>query len=371
MEICANDNKKIMVILTGGTICSGPNENAKNQSQAEKAEQYIISDFKNSDSPYKNSVKFETVKLKKDILSENMTVSVWNNLLAVFKDKSIWTEYSGIIVLHGTDTLAYTASLLSLLLAGAPIPVCMVSAQLPLMKSYDKPKKEKRTNGYANFKASVELIMNGMAPNVYVVYRNVADSKHRPGSLFVHLGSHLRQCQNYSNNFYSKDQVRIKDTKNAQWEGVRFETDKFYLDKIEELKDSVLMIMPYVGIKYSRINIDGVDAIVHGTYHSDTVCVERKFRDEKYSDNSILYLLDCCKDKGVSLFLAPCDVNAYAYDSTGDALENGAKCISDTTLELAYVKTLIGCSMNLKGEELKEFLDCSVNYDFVYRKNRN
>lgn len=359
--------KKILVILTGGTICSGPNENAKNQSQAEKAEKYIISDFKKSASPYKD-VDFDTVKLEKDILSENMTVSVWNKLIDIFRDKSIWTKYSGVIVLHGTDTLAYTSSLLSVLLAGAPIPICMVSAQLPLMKSGKVPKKESRTNGYANFRASVELIMNGIAPNVYVVYRNIANDKHRPGSLFVHLGSHLLQCKNYSNNFYSKDQVKIKNTKNAQWEGVKFETDTFYLDKIKELKDSVLLIMPYVGLKYSRINIDGADAVVHGTYHSDTVCVERKFRNEKYGDSSVLYLVDCCKEKGISLFLAPCDAEAYSYDSTGDALEHGAEYISDTTLELAYVKTLIGCSMDLKGKELKEFLGCSINYDFAYKK---
>lgn len=352
--------KKVLVVLTGGTICSGPNENTKNQSQAEKAEQYIISGFKNSDSPYKNSVEFETVKLEKDILSENMTIPVWNNLLTIFKDESIWTEYAGIIVLHGTDTLAYTSSLLSLILAGASIPVCLVSAQLPLMNS--------KTNGFANFRASVELIMNGILPNVYVVYRNAMDDEHRPGNLLVHLGSHLHQCQNYSNNFYSKDQVCIKDIQNAQWKGVEFETDTFYIDKVNELKDSTLLLVPYVGLNYSRINTDGVEAIVHGTYHSDTVCVERKFRNETYSDSSVISLLERCKRENISLFLAPCDVNAYAYDSTGDAIENGAECISDTTLELAYVKTVIGCSMNLKGKELKEFLSRSVNHEFIYKK---
>jgi len=127
-----------------------------------------------------------------------------------------------------------------------------------------------------------------------------------------------------------------------------------------------MLITPYVGINYKRFCLDGVWAVVHGTYHSDTVCVERKKEEDDYTEYSILYLLDRCKERDVPLFLAPCDEGAFAYDSTGDALRHGAMGIAGTTVELAYAKVLIGCSLGYKGDALTEFLKKNVNGEFVY-----
>lgn len=345
---------KILVILTGGTICSAPNENNKNQSNADKAKNYIISDFEESDSPFAKAVTFDTVKLNPDILSENMTIKAWNGLLDLLR-KVKWAHYKGVIILHGTDTLAFTASLLSLVLCGVTVPVCMVSAQLPLRTPDGK--KENRTNGYANFRAAAELIMNGLAPNVYAVYRNM------DGKMLLHYGAHLKQCPNYSSDFHSVTEMEIAD---SRAEGKPFGTDSHYLDKLFALKDEIMLITPYVGINYSRFNIDGLSAIVHGTYHSDTVCVERKKDSEAYSEYSILSLLDCCKERDIPLFLAPCDEAAFAYDSTGDALRNGAVGIAHTTLETAYAKTLIGVSLGYKDDELIRFLKTDINGEVVY-----
>lgn len=359
-----SDREKILVVLTGGTICSEADDNNENQSSAENASKKIISSFKKSKSPFANVVDFDTRSLSEDILSENMTISVWNELIDIFRDKSIWTIYKGIIVLHGTDTLAYTSSLLALILAGAPIPVCMVSAQLDL--------SHKETNGFANFNASVELIMNGIAPNVYVVYRNMIDSRNSydsNGELLVHYGSHVLQCTNYNHNFYSEDAEKIIDKNNAKLQGRAFETNSFLIDKISKLSDEVMLIQAYVGLKYSRLNLTGVKAIVHGTYHSDTVCVERKRPNEtndNYTDSSILYLLKKAKELNIPVIISPCNKDAYTYTSTGDALRNGAKGIFGTTLETAYAKTVIGIALGLESKKLMDFLNEKVNLEFVY-----
>lgn len=361
-----SDRNKILVILTGGTICSEADNNNENQSNAKGASKKIISSFKKSKSPFVDIVEFDTRSLSEDILSENMTISVWNELLDIFRDKSIWSGYKGVIVLHGTDTLAYTFSLLSLVLAGAPIPVCMVSAQLDL--------SHKETNGHANFRASVELIMNGIAPNVYVVYRNMLDSRNpfdSNGELLVHYGSHILQCTNYNHNFYSEDAEKIADVSNAKLQGMAFETDGFLLDKIDKLSDAVVLIQPYVGLKYSRIDLVGVKAIIHGSYHSDTVCVERKKPNEtndNYTDSSILYLLEKAKGLNIPVIISPCNKDAYTYTSTGDALRNGAFGLFGTTLEAAYVKAVVGVSLGLENEKLIEFLGKNINFEFVYKE---
>ena len=337
-----NKNKsKILIILTGGTICSCEDSNGERSSQADTAQYKITSIFSESDSPY-NNVEFDYI-ISTDILSENMTVKTWNKMLSDFRALGSAEEFAGIIVLHGTDTLAYTSSLLSVMLTHLNIPTFLVSAQLPL--------DNEATNGNANFRAAVELIMNGIKPNVYAVYKN------SDGNMYVHLGAHLKQCANFSDDFFSDDSYMLSDNKNALWQGVDFENKLNLINEVAELKNGVLLLVRYVGLDYESIDLSKASVIVHNTYHTTAVCVERSKKAGEYTSNSILYFLDKCSEKGVDVLLAPCDAEAFSYESTGDALQNGAMCVSNKTLELAYTKTLVGHSLGLKGEKLVDFVN--------------
>lgn len=344
-----NQNKpKILVIMTGGTICSSTDEHGHRYSNAEEVK--IIDAFNKGSSPYRGQVHF-VPQMPLDILSENMTTEKWNILLDHLRTVA-WADYKGVIILHGTDTLAYTASLLSLVLAGIPVPVCLVSSQLPL--------NEAATNGHANFRASVELIMNGIAPNVYAVYRN------SDGVTYVHYGSQLQQCANYSDDFFSKSPMAVADPENACLNGVPFLTDHLYLHKIAPLCSCVLRLQPYVGIDYDAYRLEGVRAVVHGTYHSQSVCVERSKGAGEYGHLSILQLMDRCLERKIPLFLAPCSPDAFKYESTGDILSHGAAYISAMTNEMAYVKTLVGCSLGLDNQQLLQFVNTNINRELVY-----
>ncbi len=337
-----NKNKtKILIILTGGTICSCEDSAGERSSQADTAQYKITSIFRESDSPY-SDVEFDYL-ISTDILSENMTIKTWNKLLSDFRALGSAEEYAGIIVLHGTDTLAYTSSLLSVMLTHLNIPTVLVSAQLPL--------DSEGTNGNVNFRAAVELIMNGIKSNVYAVYEN------SDGNIYVHLGAHLKQCANFSDDFFSRDSHRISDKKNASWQGVAFGEKQNYINKLTTLRDGVLLVVPYVGLDYDCIDLSNVSVVVHNTYHTTAICVERSKKAGDYSSNSILYFLDKCRKKGVDVLLAPCDPEAFSYESTGDALQNGAMYIGGKTLELAYTKTLVGHSLGLKGKDLVEFVN--------------
>lgn len=343
---------RILVIMTGGTICSSTNEAGKRFSDAANVK--IVEAYAAGDSPFAGTVSFETF-MPTDILSENMTAAAWSTLLEALRTQVAWGAYRGVIMLHGTDTLAYTSSLLSLALAGVSVPVCMVSSQLPL--DYEG------TNGHANFRAAVELIMNGLAPNVYAVYRNM------DGATLLHFGAHLRQCENYSDDFHSVDEVVLEacEDKGFAAPGQAFETNALLLNEMGPIEGSVLRIVPYVGIDYDAFNLENVKAIVHGSYHSESVCVERKAGEGAYSHASILHLLDRCAQAEVPLFVAPCSPAAFKYESTGDALGHGAHFISDMTNEMAYVKVLVGVALGKCGEDLLAFVAGSVNHERIAR----
>lgn len=333
---------KILLILTGGTICSYENADGKRATDAESAKYKIISEFRKSGSPF-NGVEFDTV-MPLDTLSENMTVQKWNILLdELRKVKS--EKYKGIIILHGTDTLAYTASLLSLVMSEKNLPVCLVSSHSPIDCEV--------TNANINFRTAVELIMGGIKPNVYAVYQN------SDGKIYLHYGSHLLQCGNYSNDFFSKDMIAVDDTQAVCTESQAFETDRNLLSEIKELNSKVLLINPYVGLNYNSFNLNGVSAVVHTTYHSQTVCVDG-------DTNSFAEFAKRCKKEGVSLILTPCDKNSYSYVSTASALENGVIPVSGMIDEMVYVKTVAGCSLEHHGNKLAEFLNTEINHETVY-----
>lgn len=344
-----NEKKpEILLVLTGGTICSSVNKEGHRYSNAEEVK--IVEAFRNSSSPFRDAVGFQK-KIPLDVLSENMTVERWNDLLNMLKTVEE-DRFKGIIILHGTDTLAYTSSLLAITLAGMKIPVCLVSSQLPLDHT--------ATNGHANFRASVELIMNGIAPNVYAVYRN------SDNVIYAHYGAHLQQCANYSDDFYSNDAMAIPNPANASLEGIAFETGCRYVERISPLSSCVLRLMPYVGLDYSRLDLNGIRAVVHGTYHSQSVCVQRGKGMGDYDEASILHLLDVCNRARIPVFLAPCSPEAFRYESTGDALGHGAAYIYGMTNEMAYVKTLIGAALGLRGKELQTFLNTSINHEITW-----
>jgi L-asparaginase len=112
-------------------------------------------------------------------------------------------------------------------------------------------------------------------------------------------------------------------------------------------------------LDYNSINLNGVSAVVHTTYHSQTVCVDG-------DTNSFTEFAKRCKKEGVSLILTPCDENTYSYVSTASALENGVIPVSGMADELVYVKTVIGCSLELERKTFSDFLNTPINHETFY-----
>ena len=352
--------KKILLVLVGGTICTELNDKG-NLSVSCRAGSLITDNFFRSGSPYIDSVSIETTE-NLGILSENMTTDRWNIIIETFKKYN--NKYDGIIMAHGTDTLAYSAALFSMLLSGTHIPVFVVSAHKPLMSEH--------TNGNDNFRCAVECICRGITPNIYVPYRNPSD-----GQMYLHLASRLRQCENYSDDFHSAGELNISGMTEENY-GIYFNKIKamFPSDKVKkvidtanpiQLKNNVLYLMPYVGIDYSAYNYDGFSAVLHGSYHAGTACVEA---EKDYSQNSILHMLDRCLSCGTDVYFSPSVLKQGTYETVsviGNHTVNGKKInfIYGYTNEMAYAKLVIAYSLFDDDEKRKEFINNEYNFEFI------
>ncbi len=352
MKGIAEPQHRILLVLTGGTICSFENENGEREADVSRAQTLIVKKFRESDSRFHSEerVAFDAVR-PLNVLSENMSTAHWNTLINAMRSYD-YTKYDGVILLHGTDTLAYSASLLSVLLAGLKIPVFLVSSQLPIYME--------GANGNANFRAAVELILGGVQPNVYAIYRNreTVDGA-ETNRMYVHYGAHLLQCANGSDNFYSCDMTEINEEAPA-FDGRASEGEPF-LYRCGALSDCVLRITPYVGINYRNFNLRGIRAVLHGTYHSYTLAVDVPKGGDR--GQSVFSLKKRCDrhTPPIPLFLAPCNEDAYGYETTGHILRSGARAVYGMTAEMTYVKLLVGCSMGLDADGLERFLNQEIN----------
>ncbi len=338
--------KKILIVHTGGTIGSTPEKDHREVNVA-VAKKILFDRFASCDSPYASlaDTLFEDEKFAYETLSENMTVFKWNKLLSHLSSFDL-SAYRGVIVLHGTDTLAYTAALLSLCFGNSPVPVMLVAG--------DRPPSDPLSNANANFAAAVSLIMEGIAPHVYVPYRN-AD-----GKMLLHLGATLMQCAPFGADFYGADKKKTflltEDSLADTLAACRLLSQKRNAGALlpqEPMKDSVLPVYPYVGLDYTRISVNGYSAVVHATYHSGTVCVDE---GEENTPASFMRLAEELKKAGIPLFIAPCVYNGDKYSSTAHAVENGGAVPLAMTWEGAYVKLLLADALGYTGDGLIAFM---------------
>ena len=92
--------------------------------------------------------------------SSDITVKEWNKIASVIYEN--YAGYDGFVVLHGTDTMAYTASALSFILDGLDKPVVLTGSQIPL--------SEIRSDGRDNLVTSLLIAADGVANEVCLYF---------------------------------------------------------------------------------------------------------------------------------------------------------------------------------------------------------
>lgn len=150
------NTKKVLIIYTGGTI--GMKRTEQGYCPAPdflEGELRTIPDMMREDFPL-----WDLYEMSPLLDSSNMTFTEWNEIARTIYER--YGEYDGFVVLHGTDTMAYTASALSFILRGLHKPVILTGSQIPL--------SEVRSDGRDNLITSVLIASEGVVGEVALYF---------------------------------------------------------------------------------------------------------------------------------------------------------------------------------------------------------
>ena len=158
------EKSALLLIYTGGTI--GMKEDPVVQALKPFNFSQILEEVPELG---KFAYRIDTYTFDPLIDSSDIEPSLWLSLADLIEEK--YDEYDGFVILHGTDTMAYSASALSFMIEGLTKPVIFTGSQLPIGTP--------RTDGKENLISSVEIAAakdaegHAIVPEVCIYFDNV------------------------------------------------------------------------------------------------------------------------------------------------------------------------------------------------------
>ncbi|MEQ1531072.1 MAG: asparaginase domain-containing protein [Methylococcales bacterium] len=329
--------KNILVVFTGGTI--GSSVSAGTIDTSGSSAFMLLSLFQQSYANHQQ-VNFTTIQ-PLQILSENMAPPAWQMLIQAIEQANP-LQYDGVIITHGTDTLAYTAAALSFYFNTIQIPMLLVSSDYPLT--------DPKANGLENFICAVEFISQQIAAGIFVPYRN-------PGqTMQIHKGSRLTCSLQLSGDFFSVQGKSYMQYSNGQFSALDSSPSKTPIASgrlSADFSKRILMIKPYPGLDYRHFDLNHTDAVLHDLYHSGTACATRQWGPSY----ALVEFIKQCQANTVQIYLAPAIKSANAYQSTQFLMAEGAEVIWNMSIEAAYVKLMLAYSNFTDNKQRMDFLN--------------
>lgn len=340
-------SKKILVILTGGTIGSVCNDNVRGIS--ERSPYILLQTFRENHLEYCNC-EFEVIN-PYSILSENLTFACWESLYSTLVNAD-QSKYDGIIITHGSDTLAYTAIALGILMRHTEIPIVLTAS--------DRPVGDPKSNAVPNFRAAVDFILGSNLNGVFVSYKRYADNIQA-----IYLATRLCSADNFNDEFSSYGGGFLGKVNDGCFVASNFEINPT-LSQINcifrpvanseiRLDKKIMLLHSYPEMDYSAINPDGFAAVINYGYHSATACTDG-------NSFSLLRFAEKCQKYGAALWLGSFSTSQnQLYSTSRQLLDNGILQFFDMSPEAAYVKAVL--AYNLPGIHPEEFMRRCVYFE--------
>ncbi len=334
-------NPRILIVYTGGTI--GMIEDPVTKALKPFDFSHLM---ENVPKVKMLDYKIDNIQFQPPIDSSDMSPAHWQDIARSIAEN--YDDYDGFVVLHGTDTMAYTASALSFMLDGLDKPVIITGSQLPI--------GEVRTDGEENLITALQIAAatdtdgRPMVREVAILFENYLWRGNR---------STKRSADNFnafkSNNYPQLAKIGL---------GIHFDTDALMRRNVEkslrphyDLDTSVMVIDLYPGLNERLLRhmlaAPGIKGIVLRTYGTGNAPTSPWFIEairEVINRGVIVLNVTQCVNGGVNTRYLAGDMLAAAGVISG----------YDLTFEAAITKMMFLFGLGISPAEVKKQLCMSL-----------
>lgn len=283
--------------------------------------------------------KLSAVAFAKPIDSSDMDLVHWQKLAGLIEEN--YEDNDGFVILHGSDTMAYTASALSFMLINLAKPVILTGSQLPIGMV--------RTDGKENVITAIEIAADyhndkPEVPEVAIYFEN---QLYRGNRTFKYNAAHFDAFRSPNYPILAQAGIEIAYDRTAirpQPEG------KFRTEPTMDNRVAVLTLFPGISrhIVEAALHIKDNKAVLIRTFGSGNAMTHSWFTEalrEAHDRGLIMINATQCLAGGVS-------TGRYA---TSKGLEDaGVISAGDMVLEAALTKTMYLMGAGLYGEEFRK-----------------
>lgn len=280
--------------------------------------------------------------------SSDVNIEFWKKLTRLIEEH--YDRYDGFVILHGTDTMSFSASALSFMLGDITKPVVFTGSQLPIGML--------RTDGKENLISSIEIAASKdsdghpMVPEVCIYFES---QLYRGNRTTKYTAENFRAFRSANYPVLAEAGIHLKFNTSC----IRYPKNwNQPLKPVYDLDPSVLIIKVIPGMKqeilYTLVSISGIRAIILETYGSGNAPSGQWFTDciKKAVDRGVIVLnITQCQAGRV-------DMDAY---STGKSLKKiGVTGGSDCTTEAAVAKLFFLLGQYSDNETVVNFLKKNI-----------
>lgn len=315
--------KRVMLIYTGGTI--GMIRNAETG-----ALETFNFDHLRKHVPELNQFDYviHSYQFAPPIDSSDMEPTLWTKLVKIINYN--YENFDGFVILHGTDTMAYTASALSFMLENLGKPVILTGSQLPIGVL--------RTDGKENLITAIEIAAakdeegNALIPEVCIFFDQTLLRGNRTTKASA---ENFNAFRSYNNKPLAVTGININYEKNQ----IRRPDSKLPLTVHQEFDPNVIALTLFPGISEDIIKnvmgIKGIKGVILRTYGSGNA-PRRDWLIKQIKDATergiIIVNITQCQSGSVEMGL---------YETGRQLLEAGVVSGKDMTVEAAITKLMI------------------------------